>query len=139
LGIPFEPLGQAERSGSEPRNPVVVLAGKKGDLPRIRSWVNPDHYRAAEAVDFASHAVVAVFAGAKGMSGYSIRVRALRIEEGRLHVEAPVESPPPDGVGRAGFHGAYQIIRVSIADLGGELPRQWILTGSGGKVLAREP
>ena len=122
--------------GTDPDTPVIYVADSHDDLSAFSRFLNPEHRRALDKVDFSSDLVLAVFAGAKGSAGHAITVQQVSVVDGQLRVAVRQLVPAPDASAAAAFTSPYHVVKVAKAEFKGIVPSPWMILDDKGKKVA---
>lgn len=136
-GLSFQTLMRAAPPGTEPDAPTVYVATNAGDLQSFARFLSPEHkQRVADGVDFSSQAVLAVFAGAKGSSGYEILIERIKVVDGQMQIVVKLTQPAPQDYALQVLTSPFHIVRVRKESLKGVDTSSWILMDAKGARLA---
>ncbi len=137
--IAFKSLASAATALSEPHGPIVYIASHTNDLSSFIALLSEEHQRKIKKHDFSEQPIVAVFAGAKGSSGYEIEVKRIVRTKDRLRIIVRQTSPKPDDYGLEVLTSPYHLVTFRISDLDRVKGVTWVLEDTSGARLATGP
>ena len=90
----FLTLARGDTAIAKIKSPVIFLAADAEKVAHFAAWIKDNENTAKLAkVDFATHLVVAVFAGVRPSSGYGITVKRVESSNGSVTVTAALSGP----------------------------------------------
>lgn len=110
--VPFTPL--AEGTHSKVATRVNYFITSAADFQKL--WTMVDATGTPPAVDFTTHAVLAVFAGKQSTTGYGIKVSKVLDSDTRL-VSVIIEKPDSTCKAKASVTMPYELVVVPITSL----------------------
>ena len=134
--IAFKSLASAATALLEPHGPTVYIASSKNDLSSFIALLSEKHQQKIKKHDFSGQPILAVFAGAKGSSGYEIEVKRIFRTKDGFRIIVRQTSPKPDDYGLEVLTSPYHLVTFQTSDLNCVKGVTWVLEDTSGARLA---
>lgn len=135
--IPFIALLQGELTTGAQAGPLLLFAADASEARTLIRW--PNSRKAAEwidTVDYQQWFVAAVFAGAKGRSGYRVNVNEIRATPEKVCIIVALTEPA--GPSSEVISYPYQVLKISRSACGLGHQKLWEVWDTTGKLLIQK-